>query len=268
MTAVTHSTESSRHRSTARPAPQWWALSTRSLRSTLRNGEFVLAVVSPVFLAICFYLPLRTIMNKAPDMNYAEFLMPIVCLQSVGFVATSAAMRSATDAQQGIATRLRAMPIPTVVPSLARLTCNSALLAVSLVWATIAGLVMGWRPHGGVPGTIGFFAVTLVVGVLLALAADCIGLLASSPQATSQAMALPQLILGMLSTGFVPEERFPDWVQPFARNQPISQFVAAMRGFDAGTITVSTLMPAVGWAFGIAALTGAMIALVGRRRDR
>lgn len=251
------------------PVEQWRALTHRSIVAAMRSGEFVLAIISPVFLAICFYLPLRTVMNMAPGMNYAQFLMPIICLQSVGFAGTSAAMRAAMDEYEGIATRLRTMPVPGWIPVIARLGANVVLLLVSLLWATIAGLAIGWRTSGaGLWNTIGFFGVTLVVGLLLSVGADALALLSGSPQATSQAMALPQLILGMVSIGFVPEERFPEWIRPFARNQPISQFVSAMRGFNEGHVTWAVMGPPVYWTIGLTALVALMVGLAVRKRKR
>jgi len=251
------------------PVEQWRALTQRAIIATMRSGEIVVAIISPVFLAICFYLPLRTVMNMAPGMNYAQFLMPIVCLQSVGFAASSAAMRASMDEYHGISTRLRTMPVPPWVPVMARLGANVVLLLISLLWATIAGLAMGWRPgEAGLWGTIGFFGVTLVVGLLLAVGADAIALLAGSPEATSQTMALPQLILGMVSTGFVPEQRFPEWIRPFARNQPVSQYVSAMRGFNENHISWAIMGPPVYWTIGLTALVSLMVGLAVRKRKR
>lgn len=248
---------------------QWRALTARSIIATVRNGEIVIAIISPVFLAVCFYLPLRTVMNMSPGMNYAQFLMPIVCIQSVGFVATSAAMRAAEDEYRGIATRFRTMPIPGWIPVLARLGCNALLLIVSLIWASVAGLAMGWRPgSAGLVGTIGFFGVTLVVGIILAVGADAVGLLSGSPQATSQTMALPQLILGMVSTGFVPEQQFPEWIRPFARNQPISQFVGAMRGFNDDHATWAVIGPAIWWAIGLSVAAALLVGLAVWKREK
>ncbi|OZG28019.1 ABC transporter [Williamsia sp. 1138] len=240
------------------PTRQWLALTNRSLRGMAREGQFFLCIVSPVLLTVCFYIPLRTIMNNYPGMNYAQFLMPVICLQSVGFVATSAAMRAATDGSLGLTNRLRSMPVNPLVPPLARLGANMVLLVISLTWALISGLVIGWRPDSGPLNFAGFIAVALLIGVILAFGADIIGALSHNPQATSQALALPQLILGMLSTGFVPEERFPEWIRPFARNQPISQFTDLMRGFDNGNATLQVAFPSICWAIGIvlAALAG------------
>lgn len=230
------------------------ALTGRAVGSILRNGEVIFAIIAPAFLAVCFYLPLRSIMNSYPGMNYAQFLMPIIALQSVGFTASAAAMRASMDGQLGINTRFRVLPMHPAIPVLARTAANTVLLIISLIFATIASLIIGWRPQGGILGTVGLYAVALTVGVLIAVIADALGLIASSPEATSQLIGLPILILGMVSTGFVPATQFPDWIEPFARNQPVSQFTTAMRAFNDGTASWSVIAPTVYWCAGLATL--------------
>nr|WP_249155083.1 ABC transporter permease [Gordonia polyisoprenivorans] len=230
-----------------------------------RNGELIFAFLSPAFLAVCFYLPLRSIMNEAPGMNYGQFLMPIIILQSVGFAASSAAMRAANDGAEGINTRFRVLPMSPAVPMLARTATNLALLVVSLLCAAIACLLVGWRADGGVVGTAGLFGLAALIGVLFAMLADGIGLIARTPEATSQALTLPTLILGMVSTGFVPLSQFPEWIQPFVRNQPISQFATAMRALDSRTATWDLVLPSLCWCAGLLALA-VLLHLIGNRR--
>ncbi|MDL9937933.1 ABC transporter permease [Gordonia sp. ABSL1-1] len=250
-----------------RPLQQWWVLTQRGIAKVVRNGEFIFAFVSPAFLAICFYLPLRSIMDSAPGMSYGQFLMPIIVLQSVGFAASSAAMRAALDSAEGINTRFRVLPMSSVVPMSARTVTNLVLLAVSLACAAIACLLIGWRPEGGVAGVLGLFGLAALFGTLLALVADGIGLLAGSPEATSQSMALPTLILGMLSTGFVPLSQFPEWIQPFVRNQPISQLADSMRALDSGSATWDILRPSMWWCAGLA-VTAVVLLWLGNRKVR
>lgn len=145
-------------------------------------------------------------MDAMPGMNYGQFLMPIIILQAVSFAATSAAMRSAFDVSDGINARFRVLPMPGSVPFFARLATNIALLLVSLICGSVAVLIIGWRPDGGVSGTLLLVAIALGIGLLLALVSDGLGLVAGSPQATSQILGLPTMILGMVSTGFMPEE--------------------------------------------------------------
>jgi ABC-2 type transport system permease protein len=234
---------------------QWLALNDRFVTTMGRHYEFVLCVLAPVLLTVCFYLPLRKVMNIFAGIDYAQFLMPIICLQSASFIATSAAMRAAMDETLGITKRLRSMPVNPFVPQLSRLSSNTVLLIVSLTAAMASGLVIGWRPQSGALNLVGFLVVAVVVGMVFAFGADVIGTLTKSPESTSQAMALPTLILGMLSTGFVPEDHFPEWIQPFARNQPVSQFADAMRAFDEGTISFGILFPTLCWVGGLIAVS-------------
>ncbi|MCF8605110.1 ABC transporter permease [Gordonia sp. HY442] len=251
-----------------RTARQWWTLTSRGLLKVLRNGEFLFAFIAPAFLAVCFYLPLRKVMDLAPGMDYGQFLMPIILLQAMSFTATSAAMRSAFDVSRGINTRFRVLPMAGWVPLSARLATNVVLLLVSLFCGAVASVVIGWRPDGGVGGTVLLFAIPLAIGVLLALVADGVGLVAGTPEATSQMLGLPTMILGMVSTGFVPEERFPDWIRGFARNQPISQFVEVMRAADSSDpMTWSVAAPTVYWCLGLAALAAYLI-VSGSRKAR
>ncbi|MFW0784009.1 ABC transporter permease [Gordonia sp. CPCC 206044] len=243
---------------------QWWTLAGRGVAGIISSGEFVFAIMAPAFLAVCFYLPLRSMMD-AGGMDYAQYLMPIIALQSVGFVASASAMRSSADGLRGINVRFRAMPIHPAVPMAARGTANAVLLVISLIFATIASLLIGWRPHGGVLGTIGLYVVVLVVGMLVAVVADAAGLLARSPESVSQMISLPVLILGMLSTGFVPAERFPDWIAPFARNQPVSQFSDAMRAFNDGSATWTVVAPTVYWCAGLAVFAAGLLYWAERR---
>ncbi len=267
-TSVTGSPPSLRTPAEARTRPlqQWWALSIRGVSKVFRNGEFVFAFISPVFLAICFYLPLSSVMNSY-GISYGQFLMPVIVLQSVGFAASSAAMRASFDDTEGINTRFRVLPMPAAVPMFARLAANAVLLVVSLICANIACAFIGWRPMGGVEGTIGLYVVALTVGLLIALLADGIGSVAGSPEATSQALMLPTLILGMMSSGFVPVSQFPEWIQPFVRNQPISQFVNVMRATDYNALTWEILQPTVWWCVGMFG-AAVLLLMIGNRKVR
>ncbi|MET8648843.1 antibiotic transporter, partial [Nocardia aurea] len=94
-------------------------------------------------------------------------------------------------------------------------------------------------------------------GVALTLGADVIGTVSKSPEATTQALVLPPLIFGMLSTGLAPASQFPDWIEPFVRNQPISQWSIALRALagdpngNAGEVSWALMGPPLLWAIGI-----------------
>jgi len=240
-----------------RPDPngfnQWLALTTRSLKSMIKTGELAVAVIAPLIFTVGFYLPLRFVM-KLQGIDYAQFLMPIIVLQAMAFTAISASQLASVEALHGFTTRLKTMPVSGPVPLISRMTSGLVRSTITLTAALIYGYVIGFRFSGGVALAALFCLLALAISLALSLGADAIGTMAKSPEATSQALALPQLILGMLSSGFVPVSGFPEWIQPFVRNQPISQFSYAMRDMAAGSLTASTFVPAALWCVGLMAV--------------
>ncbi|WP_285184396.1 MULTISPECIES: ABC transporter permease [unclassified Rhodococcus (in: high G+C Gram-positive bacteria)] len=232
---------------------QWASLSERNLRHMVKSGHLLVAIIAPAVYTAGFYLPLKFVM-QLQGIDYAQFLMPIICLQTMAFTAISAAQRAAMEGTSGMTSRLQTMPIKLWVPLLARSTANFVHAFVSLVAAILYGTLIGFRFSGGLASAAAFFAFALLVGFALSTGGDAIGSLSRSPEATSQALTLPQLILGMLSSGFVPETGFPEWIRPFVRNQPISIFAGAMRDLADTGVVWATLLPAVIWALGLIAV--------------
>jgi ABC-2 type transport system permease protein len=112
----------------------------------------------------------------------------------------------------------------------------------------------------------------LLIGTMLSLLGDLIGAATENPDATVPLMLLPTITLGLMSVGLQPADRFPDWIQGFVRNQPISQFIYAMRALAgdsttaAGAVTWAVLAPALVWLAGLTAVLLALHAAVAARR--
>ncbi|MET7767557.1 ABC transporter permease [Nocardia sp. NPDC005366] len=254
---------------------QWWVLACRLIRQSPRNGELLTAVAAPTVFTIGFYVPLNTVMNLYGHglSSYAQFLMPMIVMQSVSFCATSAAFRAAMDARDGLNSRFGSLPMPAALPLTARLTAAMYRAAIALAAAVVCGYVIGVRFYGGFADTVGFLAFALLIALTLCLGADVLGTVSQSPEATTQLLIMPQLILGMVSTGFAPAEQFPAWMQGFARNQPISQFVYALRALagdpsgNAGVVGWAVLGPGLAWALGLLLVFAGWAAVVVMRRS-
>ena len=101
---------------------------------------------------------------------------------------------------------------------------------------------------------------------------DLIGTKSQNPEATTPLLMLPQLIFGLLSVGIQPAELFPEWIQPIVRNQPISQFMYALRALAgdttdaAGSLTWSVMRPTFLWLLGLFVILVPTSAVVLARR--
>lgn len=230
---------------------QWRALTARIVRTMATKGELVVAVITPLVFTVGFYLPLRFVM-KFQGIDYAQFVMPIIVLQTMAFTMMSNAQLAAFEALTGFSTRLQTMPIGTLVPFTARLAAGMVRSVVSLTAAVVFGYVIGFRFSAGWDQAVLFCVFALAVGTILAIGADGLGSLTKSPESLSQALTLPTLIFGMMSCGFVPETGFPEWIRPFVRNQPISQFSFALRDMAADGVTWQVLWVPLAWLAGLA----------------
>ncbi|MEV0078177.1 ABC transporter permease [Nocardia neocaledoniensis] len=252
MTATTWRTDL---RATPDTVQQWWVLTTRLIVPSVKSGEVLASVVAPAAFTASFYIPLKTVMMFSGNgfSSYAQYMMPLVILQAAAFTAISAAFRAATDSVAGLNRRFGSMPLRPLVPVAARMSANVFRLLISLAAAIVAGYVIGFRFRLDAAHTLGFLAFSLLIGLAFTLGADVIGTVSRSPEATSQALVLPPLIFGMLSTGLAPASQFPSWIQWFVRNQPVSQFATALRALagdtagNAGTVSWSLMGPPLLW---------------------
>lgn len=253
---------------------QWWVLTTRMVTPSLRNGELGTLVAASIMFTAGFYIPLKQIVGAATGMSsYAQYLTPMVALVAITFAAVSAAFRSATDASAGINRRFRSMPLPRLIPVCARLSASMFRCTLAMVVALICGHVIGFRFHGGLLHTVYFCLVALFIGLALSLVGDLIGAASANPEATTHIIMLPQLIFGMLSIGIQPVDRFPEWIQPFVREQPTSQFITALRALAGDTTSAvppvdwSSIGPALIWAVGIIVVAIPLHARVASRQQ-
>ncbi|MFI5715551.1 ABC transporter permease [Nocardia sp. NPDC051750] len=244
---------------------QWRALTGRIVWTMVSRGELIAAVLTPLVFTVGFYLPLRLVM-QFQGIDYAQFVMPIIVLQTMAFTMMSNAQLAAFEARTGFSSRLQSMPIGLLVPLSSRIAAGLFRSVISLTAALIYGHVIGFEFTAGWAQTVGFCVFSIAVGTMLAIGADGLGSLTKSPQSLSQALTLPTLIFGMMSCGFVPETQFPDWIQPFVRNQPITQFAYVMRDMAAGGVSWEVLRVGLAWLVGGAVLFVPFAVWAGVRR--
>ncbi|MCX5044007.1 ABC transporter permease [Aldersonia sp. NBC_00410] len=232
---------------------QWRALTGRTMRTMVGRSQLFVAILIPLVFTLGYYLPLKYVMSVR-GVDYAQYVMPIVVLQTMAFTMMSNAQLAAFETMNGFNERMQAMPVAALAPLGARITAGQCRSIVALAAAIGFGHVIGFRFVAGTGQAMLFCVFALAVGLVLSLGADALGVITKNPQALSQALALPTLILGMLSCGFVPATGFPEWIQPFVRNQPISQFSISMQAMTTTGVSFHVLWPSLLWLGGAAAL--------------
>ena len=254
------------HRTAAGRRAVGWAsaapLTARGTRRGIRGGEAVVAIGLPILFFLCLYAPIH---NAVPD--YAQFLLPVVLVQSCLFSAILAAANAGTDIRGAISDRFLSLPIPRTAPAVARLAGVVIRTVLSMAAALAIAAAFGFRFHGDAGELLLFLAVPLVLTAALSMLTDALGQVLADPDAASQVLVVPQLVLTMLSTGIVPSSGFPDWIRPFVDHQPVTVYVELLRSLAAGD-GIDRGIAAACWTAGLVLCGVLALRAAGRREAR
>src|SRR5574341_1899398 len=113
------------------------------------------------------------------------------------------------------------------------------------------GRAVGYRFHASVPSILAGLALVVVFGYAFSWVYATIGLATKDPETAQVAGILPFFILMFASSAIVPVATMPDWLQPFARNQPLSVTVAAVRALLEGGPAAHWVWQSLVWAAAI-----------------
>jgi ABC-2 type transport system permease protein len=97
------------------------------------------------------------------------------------------------------------------------------------------GLIMGFRPGGGITGLVLAVVIVVAFSVSLAWVWAAIGLVLRSPAAVSTLSFVVQFPLVFASNVFVDPKTMPGWLHAFVDVSPVSLLATAVRHLVAGT---------------------------------
>jgi ABC-type multidrug transport system permease subunit len=93
---------------------------------------------------------------------------------------------------------------------------------------------VGFRLHGSVGQGLAAFALVVLFGFAFEWVFVTMGLLAGGAQA-AQGMGMIVFPLAFISSAYVPVASMPGWLQVFAKHQPLTYMVDAVRGLTLGS---------------------------------
>jgi ABC-2 type transport system permease protein len=215
-------------------------------------------IFAPVLYFLGFYLPLQGAM-RAQGINYAQYIGPALVAQSCIFTAMASASALAEDAKAGLLRRVASMPVSRWGPLLGRLLVDVACGWIGAATAVGIAALVGFR-FATVAGVLGFALVVAAFTAVLGVLFVAVALRAADPSAAAEALLVPQLLMLMLSTAFIPADGFPAWLRPVVLWQPVSPVLDALRGFAAGAPGAAALVTASVWCVVLGGL-GAVLCL-------
>lgn len=244
-----------------------WTLTLRAVRVTLRNPFLLMmATFFPLILLVLMTVAFGSLVAPGGSRaDYVNFSLPLFAVMGIAFAGLGTAMTTYDDLQSGFDRRLRAMPIARAAPLIGRIAGDAVRNLITLLAVIGVGYLLGFRFTGGALGALGFLALPLIFGTAVAWMMVAIAVHAKSGEAVASALNAILLVASFLSTGFVPRQDLPSWIQPVAAANPVSSVVEAMRAMAAAGPVASPMWRALAWTVALT-LIFATIAIHGYRR--
>ncbi|MHB8895839.1 MAG: ABC transporter permease [Candidatus Geothermincolia bacterium] len=229
------------------------AITRRNLISLKRTPRFfIFTMVQPIIFVLLFrYVFGGAISITLTGVPYVDYLMPGIFVQTVTFGSITTGISMATDVQSGVLERFRSLPMARSGVLAGRTTAD--LLRNILVVALISGIgfAVGFRIHTNAALFLCGLLLVLLWSYALSWIFATAALILKDPE-TTQAASFPIIApLVFASSAFVPVSSMPSWLQGFAKYQPVSVTVSAVRALCLGGATASWLIQSLLWCAGI-----------------
>jgi ABC transporter DrrB family efflux protein len=218
----------------ARPTlAEWWrhtlVFAGRNVQHIRRLPEKLLDVtIQPIMFVLLFAYVFGGAIG-VPGGNYREFLIGGILVQSLSFAMVGPATAIATDLEEGVIDRFRALPAKRSAYLSGHFLAELGGMALSIAILLGTGLVVGWRPHNGVVSLLAGFVLLLLFAAAMVWIGTLIGLMVRTPDAVMGVGFTVVFPITFLSNAFVPTDTLPDVLQRIAEWNPISVMVAGIR---------------------------------------
>ena len=185
-------------------------------------------VLQPILFTVMFaYLFGGAIAGNVS--TYLPALIPGILVQSVITTSVVTGVQLREDMETGVFDRFRTLPIARIAPLAGALLTDTLRYAIATAMTFLVGIVIGYRPGGGVGGVMLAGLLVVVCSWALSWIFALAGVVARSA-ATVQAMSLIVLFpLTFLSNAFVPTQTLPSWLRVFAEVNPVSHLITGVR---------------------------------------
>ena len=219
----------------------------RNLRAMTRVPEvIVFSTIQPIIFVLTFRYVFGGAVNTG-SIEYVDFLMPGIFVQTVAFGAMNTAIGLSEDLSKGLIERFRSLPMARSAVMTGRTIADMVRNFGVVILMIVVGFLVGFEIHGRL-GEVRRRRCCCC----WRSGSRCRGSSRSSRSSVrnaeaAQAASFPILaILVFASNAFVPVESMPEWLQTYNKVNPVSIVVNAVRalclGVPAGEYVVKAII--------------------------
>src|SRR5215204_5370507 len=197
-------------------ASAWAATITLGWRAMLKikHVPFQLFDVTafPLMMTLMFTYLFGGALAGSPR-AYVQYLLPGIVVQTIIFITVYTGVGLNTDIQKGLYDRFRSLPMWQPSPLFGALVGDVLRYSLATALILVIGLILGFRPAGGVLGVLAAVALVLTFAFALSWLWIIVGMLVRTPESVMTTSFVFLMPLTFASDIFVGLDTMPGWLR-------------------------------------------------------
>ena len=239
----------------------------RNLIRFTRQPEMLIGyTIQPIMFVLLFVYVFGGAINLSgfPG-SYVDFLLPGILVQNICFGGALTAVGLTEDLNKGLIDRFRSLPMARSAVLAGRTFADVIVNLCSIAIMVAVGLIVGFSFHASALDIVAGILLLLLFGYAFSWVFALIGLSANSAETAQQFGFTIIFPLTFISSAFVPVESMPSALEAFAKVNPFTITVDAMRSLFLGTPAGDSIWQATLWGIGLVAVFAPLAVLKYRR---
>ena len=241
-------------------------LAKRNLIKTMRTPEQLIDVtIQPIIFLLLFVYVFGGAISHGSRHEYLQFLLPGLLGQGIAMGSIALGQNMNADIEKGVFDRFRSLPIARSAPLVGAVLADFFRYLILCSIYLAFGYAIGFRVTTNPGSAIAAIALSIAFALCFCWISIWIGMKARTSGSVQGIMFLLIFPLSFGSNTFVATSTMPGWLQAFAKVNPISHLVGAVRGMLLGGPIAHDVYWTLGW---MAALLAIFVPLAMRAYKR
>ncbi|RLM42000.1 ABC transporter permease [Haloarcula sp. Atlit-47R] len=241
----------------------WTNFKRWNLKAVRNPFVLVVSLVQPIIFLLLFTEVFGQIAGGAINrgggagISYETYLVPAIAIQVSLAAAITSGIGLVNDIEEGMFEKILATPMNRTAVFVGKTAAEVLRIVVQVGIILGLGVLLGAEIATGFVGAVGIMLIGLLFSLWFIALSNAAAVITKDQESTIIAANLLQFPLLFLSSAFLPLDALPEWIQTFARFNPVTYGVDAARSLmlDQDVMTVvevtqfsgiwNTLIPAI-----------------------
>ena len=222
-------------------------MTRRNLMRYIRLPQLIiLSTIQPVMFVLLFNYVFGSSI-KIPGVNYTNYLLPGILIQTVLFGAMQTGIALSDDVSKGMINRFRSLPMSRGAVLAGRTLADMVRNLFVIILIATVGYFIGYRFQGDLLHAFAALGLALAFGFAFSWVSATIGLTVKNPETAQVAGFIWVFPLAFISSIFVPIDGMTPALKTFATYSPITATVNAVRAFSLAKPVGTAHLEALEW---------------------